>query len=145
MNIAFFLTPKSQVAWISEQSTMNEAIEFMEQHGYSAIPVLDSTGLYVGTLTEGDLLRKICAGHGMTVAQTKFVRLTDVPRKLRNQPVSVDAEIEELLSRAVKQNFVPVVDSRGAFIGIVRRRPIIEHCAGLIRSSSFPPSGAPSG
>ena len=141
MNIAFFLTPKSQVAWISEQSSMSEAIEFIELHGYSAVPVLNSAGLYVGTLTEGDLLRKLTAGHGMSIAETKFVRLTDVPRKVRNQAVSVDAEIEELLSRVVEQNFVPVVDSRGAFIGIVRRRPIIEHCAGLIRSSSIPPSG----
>ena len=34
-----------------------------------------------------------------------------------------------LVARASRQNFVPVVDDREVFIGIVRRQTIIEHCA----------------
>jgi hypothetical protein len=64
------------------------------------------------------------------------ISLVDVPRRVTNLPVNIDAEVEELLSRAIEQNFVPVIDSRGVFIGIVRRRPIIEHCAQIMRSSS---------
>ena len=56
MNIAFFLTPKSEVAYEYTDATMRQVIERMEHHGYTAIPLIDKTGKYVGTLTEGDLL-----------------------------------------------------------------------------------------
>ena len=56
MNILFFLTPKSEVAYISEEDTLRQALEKMEYHKYSAIPIISRTGRYIGTLTEGDLL-----------------------------------------------------------------------------------------
>ena len=56
MNILFFLTPKSEVAYISEDDTLRQALEKMEYHKYSAVPIVSRTGRYVGTLTEGDLL-----------------------------------------------------------------------------------------
>ena len=56
MNILFFLTPKSDVAYISEDDTLRQALEKMEHHKYSAVPIVSRTGRYVGTLTEGDLL-----------------------------------------------------------------------------------------
>ena len=49
----------------------------------------------------------------------------EVARRMVLRPVDIDAEIEELLSLAIDQNFVPVVDGRGAFIGIVRRRSVL--------------------
>jgi hypothetical protein len=48
---------------------------------------------------------------------------------MTNTPVRIDAEIENLLSLAIVQNFVPVLDDSGIFIGIIRRREIIEHFA----------------
>jgi len=56
VNILFFLTPKSEVAYIYEDYTMRQALEKMEHHRYSAIPIIDDEGKYVGTITEGDLL-----------------------------------------------------------------------------------------
>ena len=53
MNILFFLTPKSEVAYISEEDTLRQALEKMEHHKYSAIPIISRTGRYIGTLTEG--------------------------------------------------------------------------------------------
>ena len=35
--------------------------------------------------------------------------------------------IEELLMRAMNQNFIPVVDDRNLFIGIVTRKDVIKH------------------
>ncbi len=48
-------------------------------------------------------------------------------------PVHIDAEMEELLSKATDQNFVPVVDSRQVFIGIVRRRDLVKYCLRLVQ------------
>ena len=132
MNVAFFLTPKSDVVWVSETDTVRQALEKMEHHRYGAIPILDDEGHYVGTLTEGDLLWTLWHTDGPPLDAAERIKLTDVSRRVTNLPVNIDAEVEELLARAITQNFVPVVDSRGVFIGIVRRRPIIEQCAKIM-------------
>ena len=39
------------------------------------------------------------------------------------------ADMDELLQLAMSQNFVPVVDDRGMFIGIVTRQDIMRYFA----------------
>ena len=39
MNILFFLTPKSEVAFIYSDANLREAIDLMEAHRYSALPI----------------------------------------------------------------------------------------------------------
>ena len=56
MNIAFLLTPKADVAYIYDDFTVRQVLEKMEHHGYTAVPVINRGGGYVGTITEGDLL-----------------------------------------------------------------------------------------
>lgn len=133
MKVAFFLTLKEDVVYLPVDATMRQALERMEHHRYSAVPLLDNAGRYVGTLTEGDLLWKLKHTPDLTFAQTETYRLADVPRHVNNEPVHIDAEMEELLSKALGQNFVPVVDSRDVFIGIVRRRDLIKYCMRLVQ------------
>lgn len=45
---------------------MLEALEQLEQHHYTAIPIIDNEGKYVGTLSEGDLLWKLKNTAGLT-------------------------------------------------------------------------------
>ncbi len=131
MNIAFFLIPKSEVVYLPEKCTMRQALEKMEYHRYTAIPLIDENGKYAGTLTEGDLLWKMKNSPGLTFEGTERVPLREVPRRIKNAPVRINAEIEDLLSLVMVQNFVPVVDDNGTFIGIIRRREIIEYYAGI--------------
>ena len=56
MNILFFLTPKSDVAYIYDTFSLRQVLEKMEYHRYSCIPIIGENGKYVGTITEGDLL-----------------------------------------------------------------------------------------
>ena len=56
MNIMFFLTPKSETIYEQLHSSMRQAAERMDYHHLSAIPIIDDLGVYIGTLTEGDLL-----------------------------------------------------------------------------------------
>lgn len=129
MNIAFFLLPKSEIVYLSQDCTMRQALERMEYHGYTGVPLIDSEGKYVGTITEGDFLWKLKNTPGLSFEGTEKVLLTEVPRRIKNKPVRIDAEIEDLLSMAIVQNFIPVVDDNGIFIGIIRRREIIEYYA----------------
>jgi CBS domain-containing protein len=125
MKVAFFLTPKAEVAWVATTSTVRQAIERMEHHRYTAVPVLTPEGAYESTLTEGDLLWFMKQHPHVRFDETERVPLAGVTRRMILKPVDVDAEIEELFDLALDQNFVPVVDGRRAFIGIVRRRSIL--------------------
>ena len=55
-NILFFLKPKVEIAYIYDYHTVRQALEIMEHHKYSSIPILSRDGKYVGSITEGDLL-----------------------------------------------------------------------------------------
>lgn len=115
------------MARISTTATVRQAIERMEHHRYTAIPVLTPEGGYAGVLTEGDLLWFMKQHPHVRFDETEELPLAAVEKRTELAPVRIDAEIEELLSRALDQNFVPVVDDRGAFVGIVRRRTILEY------------------
>ena len=77
MNIIFFLLPKSQVAYINSNSTIRQALEKMEHHRYSAVPVLDEEGKYFGTLSEGDLLW-LFKNKGLTMERSEEIRIKDI-------------------------------------------------------------------
>ena len=103
-------------------------MERMEHHGYTAIPLIDKSGRYVGTLTEGDLLWKLKNTPELTFVNTETVKVKDIPRRIKHKSVQISASIESLISLAVSQNFVPVIDDNGTFIGIIKRSDIINHC-----------------
>jgi CBS domain-containing protein len=137
MNIAFFLLPKSEVAAVTLDSTLRQTLERMEHHRYTAVPIIEKDGEYVGTVTEGDLLwyMKNSGGRVHFENTSKFL-LKDVPLRVHNKPVRIDADMEDLINLAKVQNFVPVVDDRNRFIGIVRRSQIIEYCEKLVTRES---------
>jgi CBS-domain-containing membrane protein len=128
MNIAFFLTPKNEVVYENVCATMRQVMEKMEHHGYTAIPLIDKSGKYVGTLTEGDLLWKLKNTPDLNFKNSNLVKVKDIERRVKHQPVSINANIENLISLAISQNFVPVVDDDKTFIGIIKRSDIINYC-----------------
>ena len=129
INIAFFLIPKKDVVYLPLKYTMRQALEKMEYQSYTALPLIDAEGKYAGTLTEGDLLWKLKNTPGLTFEGTEKIYLKDIPSRAVNMPVQIGSKISDLLSLAVDQNFVPVVDDNYIFIGIIRRREIIEYCS----------------
>jgi len=128
MNIAFFLTPKNEVVCENSEATMRQVIERMEHHGYTAIPLIDKHGKYVGTLTEGDILWKLKNTPELNFKNCELVKVKDIPKRVDHKSVSISADIVSLINLAVNQNFVPVVDDNGIFIGIIKRSDIIEYC-----------------
>ncbi len=133
MKVAFFLTPKSEVVCLTPNTTMRQALERMERNSFAAVPLVDEHGCYAGTLTEGDLLWKLKNTPGLDLNGMERITVKEISSQSKNRPVRIDARIVDLLTVASGQNFVPVVDDQGVFIGIVRRREIIEYCAELIK------------
>ena len=128
-NILFFLMPKAMCAFVYDDYTIRQALEKMEVSGYAALPILSKHGEYRGTLTEGDLLWALKNMCYMDMRQAEARRIMEISRRKDNVPVKVTANMHDLVQRASSQNFVPVVDDKDAFIGIITRSAIIKYCA----------------
>lgn len=124
MNILFFLKPKSEVAYVHDYGTLRQVLETI----YASIPMLNKSGEYVGTITEGDLLWGIKRYTNLNLKEAENIFIQDFPRKVDYVAVSINSDMEDLLQKAMNQNFVPVVDDQKKFIGIVTRKSIMEYC-----------------
>lgn len=128
MNVLFFLTHKANCTYIYDDFTIRQALERMEQCRYTSIPILKRTGEYVGTISEGDLLWAIKNKYTMNMKDAESHPVMEVSRRKDYLPVNVSATPRQLLRLAVDQNFVPMVDDRDSFIGLVTRQKIMQFC-----------------
>ena len=127
MNILRFMIPKSLVEYTTSEQTLRQALEKMRYHRYVAIPVLDGEGKYVGTLRADDVLHKILElGEFSTKAAERISLLSLLDGGYRDA-VYHNASMTELIERVKEHNFVPVVDDRGCFIGIILRRDVMNY------------------
>ena len=134
MNILFFMTPKCDVAYVEEEDSLRNTLEKMEFHRYSSIPVLTKDGKFAGTLTEGDLLWEIKNQLKLDLRESEKVLVKDIPMRKHFEAVGINSSMEGLVARSLTQNFVPVVDDLGHFIGIVKRRDLMDY---LYRHADF--------
>lgn len=128
MNILFFLTPKAEVAFIKEDMTLRQTMEKMENHRYTCVPMIRADGTYLGTITEGDLLWAIKNQYIMNLKEAEKSPISEIRRKRDYVPANVNENMEGVFKLAMTQNFVPVVDDRNMFIGIVTRKDILQYC-----------------
>lgn len=134
MNIAYFLLPKNRVAYLYDDYTLRQGLEKMRYHGYTAIPVITRSGQYVGTVSEGDFLWQLLAGGSdaqrpLSMKDLEQLCVRDILRGNSYPCVRITVSMEELVNSAMNQNFIPVVDDTGSFIGIVTRKDIIRYFA----------------
>lgn len=125
MNILRVLLPKSQVVFLEESSTLRSAMIKMRRHGFTAVPVIDKDGMYVGTVTEGDFLWFLADQPEPDRRALEKHRVKEILKADRMVPANASASVEDIFSKLLSQNFVPVVDDRGAFVGIVTRKTIL--------------------
>lgn len=127
MNVPMLLSPKSEVRFLLDSYSLRQGLETMRAHGYTALPVIDKDGKYVGSVNEGDFLWYIVDSdiHGDIVRSLESRRIREIIRPTLAPPVNIDADMDTLVGRSMAQNFVPVIDDRGTFIGIVTRRSVI--------------------
>ena len=127
MNILRFIIPKSLVEHISETSTVRQALEKMRFHRYVAIPVIDDEGRYVGTLRNDDIFRYFLDGGSFDTRAAERDTVREILDPSYSRPLLHSESVEELFERVKEHNFVPVVDDRGCFIGIILRRDVMNY------------------
>jgi CBS-domain-containing membrane protein len=64
----------------------------------------------------------------MDIRLAESRRIMEITRRKDHVPVRVNTNMRELVNRASSQNFVPVVDDKDTFIGIVKRSDIVKYC-----------------
>lgn len=126
MNTAMLLKPKSMVSYIYGDLTPEEGLKIFLSTGFAAVPVIDRGGIYIGVVSERIFLYRILSAGSIDALKEDGVTVADLANDSRFEEVTIDAGVDTLMSRITEQNFVPVVDSRGMFSGIVTRRDVLK-------------------
>lgn len=127
MNVLFFLTPKSQIKFVDTSMSVRQVLEVIEHYRFTTIPLLNTEGKYVGTISEGDLLFFIKDHPFKNIAEFNNINITQVKRHRDYLPIKSTYEMGDLIVTAVNENFVPVLDDLGYFIGIITRKSVINY------------------
>ena len=129
INIAKIMIPKPLTRVLHANDTVRQALETMENHGFTAIPVLDEEERYIGCVTEGDFLRHIIrVGNADKKAHEQF-SVGELVRKDFCVAIDIAETAEEVIRVILNQNFIPVVDDRNVFCGSVTRKGVIQELA----------------
>lgn len=135
MNILKFLKPKAVIDFVYEDYTVRQAIEKMRNHGFTAVPVIGRDGGYIKTLAEGDILWFMLDNNIMDIKDLEKYSISNIPKRVKNNPVYIYSTIEDLILLLMNQNFVPVIDDRNMFIGIITRQDILRYCHKTFKSN----------
>ena len=126
MNILFFLTPKSEVDYVYDDASMFKAMQIFDRHNYFALPLINKKGRYIGTITTSDLLGCIKENFDLSVKDSADFPVQKVHRIREYKAVNGGTTtMEEIVTIALDQNFIPVVDDDYSFIGIITRKSIM--------------------
>ena len=122
-NVLLFLKPKDDVSFFYDNLSVQDGLDYMKQHAFTSMPVINKSGKYVGSISEGDFLWHILVSDKPTT-QTQLSKLI---RKDYIPACTIDVSLEDLFQQSLKQNYVPIVDDRNIFIGIVTRQAILAY------------------
>ena len=125
MNIMRFVVPKSLVEYVTVDNTVRQAFEKMRFHRYVAIPVIDGEGRYVGTLRNDDIFAYFLDSGRFDTRSAERDKVIEIIDPAYSRPVYHSSSVNELIEKVSEHNFVPVVDDRGCFVGIILRRDIL--------------------
>ena len=94
MNIASFLLPKSEVAYLHDDMTLRQGLEKLRRSGFSAIPVIDVEDRYVGVVSVGDFLWNILAYNqsfeDITLKKLEHMKVRDFIQNGKVKPACIE-------------------------------------------------------
>ena len=127
MDISAFIKPKNEVIFVFDDQSIHDALETMEKSRYTSIPILSREGKYVGTLTEGDLLWEIKNSAEFNIKKAEKILVGKMHRLRDYESIHISANIDQLITKASNENFVPVIDDHELFVGIVTRKTLLDY------------------
>ena len=105
---------------VAPGSTIREALDLIEEHNVSQLPVLED-GRPVGSVTESALLSAVMEEPARLASDVREVATESFP------VVAGDAELDEITSRLTRRTPAVLVAENGAVRGILTRYDVIHH------------------
>lgn len=127
MNIFKFLTPKNQTQYLQYDATIRQALEKFDYYKFTVVPLIDEEGKFISTLSEGDILRYIKNDCDFNIEEAESKTIDNIEKYRTYQALKIDTPMETIIRLSLEQNFIPIVDDRGIFIGIIKRKAIIDY------------------
>lgn len=124
MNIFSILVPKHMLTYLNANDSLDGAVDFLMACSYTAVPVVDDNGLYMGVVSEGDFLKAVMENGRYNLKNSK---VKDILIKDEDSSVLNTTSTEEILEKILERNFLCVTDDRNCFIGIITRKSIIKY------------------
>lgn len=127
MNILAFLTPKEFTAYIEVNSTIRDFLEKHDYRRFTVVPIIDEDGHFVTTVSEGDILSYLRNNASFDLSITEAELIDNIGHYRPYKALDVNCSIKDIIELSLNQNFIPMIDDRGMYIGIIKRRDIIEY------------------
>lgn len=125
MTILSFLTPKDQTSYLDSKATIRQALEKYDYHKFTVVPIIDKEGRYITTISEGDILRHIKNDFNFDLKSAEGTLVVDIDKYRPYQALDINCAVKEVVNLSLEQNFIPMIDDRGMYIGIIKRKDII--------------------
>ena len=125
MNLMSFLTPKDSTYYLEADSTIRQALEKFDYHKFSIVPLIDEEGHFISTISEGDILRYVKNNCNFDIELAENVRIDELEKYRPYKSMDITCNAKEAFHLLLDQNFIPMVDGRGMFIGIIKRREVL--------------------
>lgn len=124
MNALKLMLSKDKVAYLKSDCPLEEAITLFTESGYSAVPVIDEKGYYLGTVCDKDFLKLYSSPS--YIEDLDNLKLKDIINADWNPAINVYTDVDNVLLLSMNQNFLPVIDDEEIFIGIITRKAVIQ-------------------
>ena len=127
MNVFDLITIKSATFYLNEHATLRQAIEKFDVHKFSVVPIIGDDGTYITTVSEGDILRYIKEHNHFDMKDAENVSLMKISHYRPYRSLSSIGTKEQIVQLITEQNFIPIVDDRNIYIGIIKRKEVIKY------------------
>lgn len=121
-----FLIPASRIAFVNEDNPLYHAFLILTKVKYAKIPVLDNQQRVVGLLSLAMITDKMLKTDKISLAPLNELKVKDVMQTDFQKINFIETTLEKQLHLLINNAFLPVVDDRGVFQGLLTRREWIK-------------------
>ena len=120
------IIPKNKVEFLYNDITVGDALRKIGKKKFAMVPVLERRSeRYLYSLSASDSLYELLKKGDIETCKNEMLSEVVIERLI--VPCSKDTELIDLADLAISQNFVPIIDGNGSFLGIVTRRAILDY------------------
>ena len=104
MNIFGILVPKQMITYLYADDSLDMAVKKLIESGFTAVPVLDKAGVYVGVVSKGDFLNMV-----MECGRDKLAEHTvsEIISQDKEAFIINTVSTEEIMEKILDRNFCP--------------------------------------